>query len=237
MRRSVRRSGGTRTLRVVPSRSDSVTVALVVPSATVFTGTRSSRAWRATSSGGGPVVEYPSESSTMTAGGARRDLRPCCSSSSRRRRFSSITGRSAVSAESSAVPIAVPPSACSESSPSRTGCRSAVGGTSSCATFENETSPSLNFSGRRLVNPLAALRAASSRFGVTSVACMEPEESVVSMTVASSRATSTSMCGRAIAITSAASASRKSTGGRWRRHPGESVTTLPSSSRLVKRTA
>ena len=42
----------------------------------------------------------------------------------------------------------------------------------------------------------------------------------MSITVASSLATSTFTCGRAIATTSAASASRNRSGGRWRRHSG-----------------
>ena len=49
--------GGTRTVRVLPSRSLRVTVAALVPSATVYTGTPSSRARRATVIGFGPVVE------------------------------------------------------------------------------------------------------------------------------------------------------------------------------------
>ena len=182
----------------------------------MFTGTRSSRARRAISSGSGPVVEKPSDSSTTTAGGAPR-LSP---SRSRLRWSCSITGCSVVSDVSSAVPIAVPPSACSESSAFLTGSRSAVGGTSSCATLLKVTSPSRNFSGSRLVKPFAALRAASRRFGATSVACIEPEESRVSITVASSLATSTSTCGRAIATVSAVSASRNSSGREVAPPPG-----------------
>ena len=84
----------------------------------------------------------------------------------------------------------------------------------------NATSPSLNLLGS-LARRSALRRCAPRRAGraCTSVACIEPERSVASITVACCLGdVSTTRAGRAIAITSAASASRKSSGGTWRRH-------------------
>ncbi len=87
------------------------------------------------------------------------------------------------------------------------------------------------------MNDWAEARAASSRVGETSVAFIEPETSMVRMTVASSRGTGTIIVGRASPMSSAAMAPRYSTDGRWRRQDGRFGARLESRARFVKRTA
>ncbi len=73
---------------------------------------------------------------------------------------------------------------------------------------ENDTTPTRNFAGSSLRNTVAACSAASSLVGCTSVAFIEPDTSITSMTVACSLGTRVTACGRAIPSSSAASASR-----------------------------
>src|ERR671922_1935957 len=82
----------------------------------------------------------------------------------------------------------------------------------------------------------AARFALSSRVGVTSVASIDPETSIVRTIVASSRGTATVADGRARPMTSAANASTYSAGGTWRRQAGDRGTRLASRSTFVKRT-
>ena len=91
--------------------------------------------------------------------------------------------------------------------------RSAVGGTTTSAWSENETTPTRKPFGRSLTNELAASRAAVIRSGATSVAVIEPELSIARITVASSRATATATCGLAMPTTSAVRASSVNAAG------------------------
>ena len=76
--------------------------------------------------------------------------------------------------------------------------------------------PSRNSSGTELISVRAASRAALSRSGLTSVACIEPEVSWTSMTVPWRCSTATVRSGRASEIASAASAASASTAGMCR---------------------
>ena len=87
------------------------------------------------------------------------------------------------------------------------------------------------------MNALAACWAAARRFGATSVAAIDVETSVTSMTSPSQRETATDACGRASATASAASARHSSAAGRWRRQPGVLGATEASVSSAAKRTA
>src|SRR5262249_6681389 len=110
------------------------------------------------------------------------------------------------------------------------------GGRLTSALSENETTPTLKPSGSPSANDEAASRAAVIRFGWTSVAVIEPDRSIVSITVASCRGTASATCGRATPTISAASASSVSAGGTCRRQRGDSATTFSSRDRFVKRT-
>src|SRR5690349_2131448 len=87
------------------------------------------------------------------------------------------------------------------------------------------------------MNDCADARAASSRVGDTSVAFIEPETSIVRITVASSRGTAITIVGRASPMSNAAMAARYSVGARWRRHEGRFGARLASRARFVNRTA
>ena len=63
-----------------------------------------------------------------------------------------------------------------------------VGGTRIAAEPAIDTMDTLNFSGSWRTKSIAAFFAASSRVGLTSVACMDCEASITSTTVARSRA-------------------------------------------------
>ena len=128
------------------------------------------------------------------------------------RRPSSRRGRSATSAPAStertiASPSAVPLSARSVSSAASAASRSSVGGTTTSASFENDTTPTWKPSGSPSTKREAAARAAAIRSGWTSVAVIEPELSIARMTVPSSLGTATATSGRAIPISRAVSAS------------------------------
>ena len=84
--------------------------------------------------------------------------------------------------------------------------RSVVGGSTGSAEVENETMPTAYESGTSSRKARAALFAASKRFGSTSVACIERDVSIVRITVASSRVTSRTTCGRATPTKRSASA-------------------------------
>ena len=95
--------------------------------------------------------------------------------------------------------------------------------------------PIRNFSGILATNSSAALTAARMRLGFTSVACIERDVSIASITVASSRGTVTVACGRATPTTIAASPMSSTSSGRWRSRPGPRRTTFGSSAGLAKR--
>ena len=65
-----------------------------------------------------------------------------------------------------------------------------VGGTRIAAAPAIETTETLYFSGSLITKSMAACLAASSRVGLTSVACIDSEESITTTTVARSRGTS-----------------------------------------------
>src|SRR5438067_521058 len=98
-------------------------------------------------------------------------------------------------------------------------------------------SPTRRPVGTSLTNVWAALWAAAMRLGCTSVAIIDPETSITSITVACSWATCAVTVGRATANTSAPSARRYTNGGTWRRTFGDRATTLASKSTLVNRAA
>ena len=112
-----------------------------------------------------------------------------------------------------ASPIAVPSPGLSSLSAVATRSRSRVGGTATKARLPNATSATLYAFGTLARNAYAALRAASSRVGATSVAVIEREMSTASTTVADFRGTVRSAWGRAIPTTRAASASRSRASG------------------------
>ena len=118
-----------------------------------------------------------------------------------------------------------------------TSLRSSVGWTRVCGREANDTTPTRMPSGSWATKERAAALAASRRVGSTSVAFIEPDTSMASITVASSRGTATTIDGRARPRTRKATAVRYSTGGRWRRHEGRFGAMLASRSRFVNRTA
>ena len=123
--------------------------------------------------------------------------------------------------------MAVPPLAFRVPRALRTASRSVVGGTSVSASLEKMTSPTWNRAGRRSRNRLAARCAASIRVGSTSSAFIDPETSITSMTVASSRGTGTRAIGRAAPSSSAVRASTSRAAGIHR--PRRSRSTTPAS--------
>ena len=88
------------------------------------------------------------------------------------------------------------------------------------ASVENATSPIRNAAGRLSTKPVAAALAAASRVGSTSVAVIERETSIVSITVASSRGTWSVIDGRARATTRNVIAPRYRAVGTCRRQAG-----------------
>jgi hypothetical protein len=85
-------------------------------------------------------------------------------------------------------------------------------------------------------NAFAATCAAASRFGSTSVACIDSDTSTTSTTVARFRGTRASAIGPASATVSTASAAISAAAGTCRYQPGRFGATRSSSSRLVNRT-
>src|SRR3954469_9388188 len=68
-------------------------------------------------------------------------------------------------------------------------------------------------------NSFAAVTAAANRVGATSVASIEPDTSIASITIASLRGTSTLCAGRARPTTSEEMATSSAPATRWRRQP------------------
>ena len=91
--------------------------------------------------------------------------------------------------------------------------RSVVGGAATWGSPANAISATRTFGGIFFRNFRTASCAAASRVGLTSVACIDPETSTTTTTVARSEATRTVRCGRASAIQSDASASSAIAGG------------------------
>ena len=89
--------------------------------------------------------------------------------------------------------------------------------------------------GSRSTNSLAAFLAVSMREGRTSVAFIDSETSMSSITVAFSRGTRTAADGLATPIVSTVSAISSSANVRCRRQPGRRGAKLPSSSTLLNR--
>jgi hypothetical protein len=114
----------------------------------------------------------------------------------------------------------VPPSAWRLCSAERTGSRSSVGSTTAFVCEENPTKPTSSFLGALSRNDWAADCAAARRDGSTSVADIEPDSSVTSITEAFSTGTATVACGLAIATASTAAEPASSAGGRMRRMRG-----------------
>ena len=110
-----------------------------------------------------------------------------------------------------------------------------VGGTRIDVAPAIETTETLYFSGSALTNAMAAALAASSRFGATSVACIDSEASMTSTIVARSRGTFTSVVGWAKAVVSVTRLSSDSATARWRRHCDWRGMTTSSIEVFVKR--
>ena len=98
--------------------------------------------------------------------------------------------------------------------------RSRVGEASTRGLLLSAMTPTLTVLGTLATKRLAAVRAATRRVGRTSVACIEPLTSVMSMIDARSTGTATVFCGRAAARMRIASASRKASIGTWLRQRG-----------------
>ena len=165
-----------------------------------------------------PRVWAPSESSRIAEGGASgstgggggggvADGAPSLSVAE--------SGCSSSTERASASPIAVPrPNAVPNCSDSSTSSRSCVSGDATNGSDENVTSPTRYLSGTWSRKRLIASCAATSRVGLMSSACIEPETSTVSAIDACSLATVRSISGRASAATAKISASAASAGGR-----------------------
>jgi hypothetical protein len=125
---------------------------------------------------------------------------------------------------------------CRLSTPVLTALRSVVGETSTAAVPAKDTSPRLTPGVSWSANCLAAACAAASRVGATSVAFIDSDTSITSITVARLRGTFAMACGPASATVSTASAAISAIAGRCRHRPGRFGATDSSSSRLVNRT-
>ena len=110
---------------------------------------------------------------------------------------------------------------------------SSVGARTIEALSENDTTPMRAEALCLSTKVIAAAFAASMRFGRTSSACMLPETSIARITVPSSLGRVTTDCGRASAVSMAATARMKSAGGMCRFMPGP----RPSASRTSVRLA
>ena len=132
--------------------------------------------------------------------------------------------------------MAVPPRERRLCRPARSVSWSVPSGVITNAEALNAIRPTDALGGSVSISVLAAFTAASSRVGCTSVACIEPDTSITSITFDRSPGTLIVAWGRAKLNARPVRASRNSAVGRWRRMPGARGTTWPSSSRLVKRT-
>ena len=135
-----------------------------------------------------------------------------------------------------ASPVAVDSESFNRSICAFTGARSAVGDTSTAAVPANDTRPRLTPGVSWSANALAAVCAAASLLGSTSVDCIDSDTSITSRTVARLRGTFASACGPASAIVSTASDRTSAAAGTCRYQPGRLGATVSSSSRLVNST-
>ena len=110
-----------------------------------------------------------------------------------------------------------------------------VGLTSTVAIPANETMPRLTPGVRSSTNWVAASCAAASRLGATSVASMDSETSMASITVARFRGSLVSAVGPASATVSSTRPTRINAIGTCRQRPGRRGATFSSSSRLANR--
>src|SRR5438067_2124152 len=161
---------------------------------------RSRLAARAAAIGSLPRSDLPSERSTTAEGG---------------RRAPPLTAlRSVRAAARIASPLAVPPLALMLSIAAWTAAWSRVGLWSTVAVWLNARTPIPIRAGTPRTNRWAASLAAASRLGLTSVAVIDPDTSVASITEACSTGTATVRCGLAAATTSLADAVGGPTGHR-----------------------
>ena len=140
-----------------------------------------------------PLVDLPSESSTIAAGGGL----PAAPGVAVRMRTAACT----------ASPVAVPPLDFSRCRAAFTATRSVVGDCRTVAVWLNAITPTFTCLGTPSTNVVADRRAAMRREGLTSWACIEPLTSVMRRIEACSTGTATVVCGRAAAIRISASAS------------------------------
>jgi hypothetical protein len=84
-------------------------------------------------------------------------------------------------------------------------------------------------------NRFPASLAAANRFGATSVATIDSETSITSITTARLRGTRTSCVGPAIAVVSSASEATSNAAGRWRQRRRAGLAIDCSSSRFANR--
>ena len=119
-----------------------------------------------------------------------------------------------------ASPVAVRSSSLRPAMAAAAAARSVVGGTSTVAVPAKDTTPRLIPGGRSCTNRVAACCAAANRFGVTSVACMDNDTSMASITVARSRGCRACAVGPAIATVSNANPTSTTTAGTCRHRPG-----------------
>ncbi len=174
------------------------------------------------------TVWVPSESSTIRAGGG-----PCASGAPASERENvSIDCR----AVNTASPVAVDSASCRLSTARLTEVRSVVGDTSTAAVPANDTRPRFTPGVSWSANDFAAACAAASRVGETSLAFIDSDTSITSMTVARLRGTFAIACGPASATVSTASAAIIAIAGTWRSRPGRFGATVSSNARFVNRT-
>jgi hypothetical protein len=157
-----------------------------------------------------PLVDLPSESSTIAAGGGCSSALPCDFGLLRR----------AVTPVAIASPLAVPPLGVIFAIASRASSRSVDGDARIVGVWLNAITPTFTRAGTLSRNARAACLAATSRLGFTSVACIEPETSVASRIDARSIGSAIVRCGRAAAAISTIIASRNARIGRCRRQRG-----------------
>ncbi|HYJ73882.1 MAG TPA: hypothetical protein VE265_15560 [Actinomycetota bacterium] len=158
-----------------------------------------------------PWVLAPSDSSSTTSGASSAP--PCSAGGLGDGRAElpeegGVGGRLTSRARSIPSPMAVAPSACSESIAPYTATRSVVGRVRVWAVEANETIPTRNFSGRSSTKAVAARWDDSRRVGSTSVAFIDPDTSMTRMIVACSLGTRASAWGLARLTSRAARASR-----------------------------
>lgn len=208
-----------------------VTMPSLVPKEMVEMGTPWSLAARAAvnaprgDSRSGGTVSLPSDSSTMRAGGGPSPppiTAPVVAIACRAVKMPS--------------PVAVRGSGTSLSMARFTCSWSVVGATNRVAPEENLTSPRLIPPVSMSAKCLPACRAASIRLGATSVAAIDSETSMTSMTTARLRGPRTSWVGPAMAVVSRASAATSRAAGRCRHRRGlRPAATCSNSAVLAKR--